>query len=168
VTPSRPGSYRLTILHTQPSISASTRDRRRSICCSNLTRWLDLWPSIGWRAVAIEKAEQDKEENHEGTWTSLDAMQRQILLLFVNDPQAKLFGKTALAKLAKALGVPSLAPTDVQYSRNSLKVNTIISKVPSGVYTFERWLPPTRESHPAGCLGGVPNITNMTSMSFQR
>jgi len=103
-------------------------------------------PSLTFkRAVAIEKAEQDKEENHEGTWASLDAMQRQILLLFVNDPQAKPFGKTALAKLAKALGVPSLAPTDVQYSLNSLKVNTIISKVPSGVYAFEsaafeRWV----------------------------
>jgi len=97
------------------------------------------------RAVAIEKAEQDKEENHEGTWASLDAMQRQLLLLFVNDPQAKPFGKTALAKLAKALGVPSLAPADVQYSLNSLKVNTIISKAPGGVHTFEsaafeRWV----------------------------
>jgi len=49
------------------------------------------------------------------------------------------------ARLAKALGVPSLAPTDVQYSLNSLKVNTIISKAPSGVCTFEsaafeRWV----------------------------
>jgi hypothetical protein len=103
-------------------------------------------PSLTFRrAVAIEKAEQDKEENHEGTWASLDAMQRQLLLLFVNDPQAKPFGKTALAKLAKALGVPSLAPADVQYSLNSLKVNTIISKAPGGVHTFEsaafeRWV----------------------------
>jgi hypothetical protein len=37
-------------------------------------------------------------------------MQRQLLLLFVNDPHAKPFGKTALAKLAKALGVSALAP----------------------------------------------------------
>jgi hypothetical protein len=36
--------------------------------------------------------------------------QRQLLLLFVNDPQAKPFGKTARAKLAKALGVA--APAD--------------------------------------------------------
>jgi hypothetical protein len=97
------------------------------------------------RAVAIEKAQQDKEENHEGTWASLDAMQRQLLLLFVNDPQAKPFGKTARARLAKALGVPSLAPTDVQYSLNSLKAKTIISKAPAGVHTFEsaafeRWV----------------------------
>jgi putative ATPase len=97
------------------------------------------------RAVAIEKAEQAKEENHEGTWASLDSMQRQLLLLFVNDPQAKPFGKTALAKLAKALGVPSLAPTDVQYSLTSLKTKTIISKAPGGVHTFEsaafeRWV----------------------------
>jgi hypothetical protein len=103
-------------------------------------------PSLTFKqAVAIEKAEQDKEENHEGTWASLDAMQRQLLLLFVNDPQAKPFGKTARAKLAKALGVPSLAPTDVQYSLNSLKVSTIISKAPGGVHTFEsaafeRWV----------------------------
>ncbi|CAN7658184.1 AAA family ATPase [Variovorax sp. LjRoot84] len=97
------------------------------------------------RAVATEKAEQDKEENHEGTWASLDAMQRQLLLLFVNDPHAKPFGKTALAKLAKALGVPSLAPSDVQYSLNNLKSKTIISKAPGGVHTFEsaafeRWV----------------------------
>lgn len=103
-------------------------------------------PSLRFeRAVAIEKAEQDKEENHEGTWASLDAMQRQLLLLFVNDPQAKPFGKAALAKLAKALGVPSLAPTDVQYALNSLKTKTIISKAPGGVHTFEsaafeRWV----------------------------
>lgn len=76
------------------------------------------------RAVAIEKAEHDKEENHEGSWASLDVMQRQVLLLFVNDPQAKPFGKSALAKLAKALGVPSLAPTDVQCSLNTLKAKT--------------------------------------------
>jgi len=103
-------------------------------------------PSLRFeRAVAIEKAEQDNEENHEGTWASLDAMQRQLLLLFVNDPQAKPFGKAALAKLAKALGVPSLAPTDVQYSLNGLKTKTIISKAPGGVHTFEsaafeRWV----------------------------
>jgi len=41
--------------------------------------------------------------------------------------------------------VPSLAPADVQYSLNSLKVNTIISKAPGGVHTFEsaafeRWV----------------------------
>ncbi len=50
-----------------------------------------------------------------------------------------------LAKLAKALGVPSLAPTDVQYSLNGLKTKTIISKTPGGVHTFEsaafeRWV----------------------------
>jgi hypothetical protein len=105
-----------------------------------------MHPSLTFaRAVAIEKAEQDKEENHEGTWASLDAMQRQLLLLFVNDPRAKPFGKAALAKLAKALGVPSLAPTDVQYSLNGLKTRTIISKSPGGVHTFEsaafeRWV----------------------------
>lgn len=97
------------------------------------------------RAVATEKAEQDKEENHEGTWASLDAMQRQLLLLFVDDPHAKPFGKAALAKLAKALGVPSLAPSDVQYSLNNLKSKAIISKAPGGVHTFEsaafeRWV----------------------------
>jgi hypothetical protein len=103
-------------------------------------------PSLTFkRAVAIEKAEQDKEENDEGIWASLDAMQRQLLLLFVNDPQAKPFGKTALAKLAKALGVPSPTPADVQYSLNSLKAKTIISKAPGGVHTFEsaafeRWV----------------------------
>jgi hypothetical protein len=105
-----------------------------------------MHPSLTFaRAVAIEKAGQDKEENHEGTWASLDAMQRQLLLLFVNDPLAKPFGKAALAKLAKALGVPSLAPTDVQYSLNGLKTRTIISKSPGGVHMFEsvafdRWV----------------------------
>ena len=48
-------------------------------------------------------------------------------------------------RLAKALGVPSLAPADVQYSLNSLKAKTIISKAPGGVHTFEsaafeRWV----------------------------
>ncbi len=97
------------------------------------------------RAVTIEKTEQDKEENHEGTWAFLDAMQRQLLLLFTSNPQAKPFGKAALLKLAKALGVALLAPTDVQYSLNSLKDKTLISKAPGGIYTFEsaafeRWV----------------------------
>jgi hypothetical protein len=103
-------------------------------------------PSLTFeRAVAVEKAEQDKEENHEGTWASLDAMQRQLVLLFVKDPLAKPFGKTVLAKLSKELGVGSLAPTDVQYALNGLKARTIISKAPGGVHTFEsaafeRWI----------------------------
>lgn len=89
------------------------------------------------QAVDAEKEEQDKEENHEGTWSALGALQRQILLLFLHDPRAKPFGKATLSKLAKALGVPSLAATDVQFALNGLKAKTIISKAPSGMYTFE-------------------------------
>ena len=97
------------------------------------------------RSVAIEKAEQDKEENHEGTWASLDAMQRELLLIFVADPQSKPFGKETRATLAKALGVSSVSVTDVQYSLNTLKIKTIVSKAPGGIHVFEsaafeRWL----------------------------
>jgi hypothetical protein len=97
------------------------------------------------RACAIERAGQDKEENHEGTWNSMDAMQRQLALLVVNNPLAKPFSKSTLAALAKALGLVSLESTSVQHSLRVLAIKNILCKSPRGVYTFEsaafeRWV----------------------------
>ena len=97
------------------------------------------------RACAIERAGQDKEENHEGTWNSMDAMQRQLALLVVNNPLAKPFSKSTLAALSKALGLVSLESTSVQHALRGLAIKNILSKSPRGVYTFEsaafeRWV----------------------------
>ncbi len=89
------------------------------------------------RACELEQAEQDKEENHEGTWASLDAMQRQLVLLFANDPLAKPFSKAGLTRLSKELGVLSLEATSVQYALRGLAHKNVVWKSARGVYTFE-------------------------------
>jgi len=97
------------------------------------------------KACEIERIEQDKAENHEGTWVTLDALQRHLLKLFADNPTTKPFSKPVLAQLAKALGLPSLDPTTVQFSVKRLAAKTIVSKSPQGAYlfesdAFERWV----------------------------
>lgn len=94
---------------------------------------------------AAERLEQDKAENHEGTWEALDALQRQLLKLFASNPVAKPFSKSVLAQLAKSLGLPSLDAASVQFSLKKLADRTILSKSPQGSYlfesdAFERWV----------------------------
>lgn len=96
-------------------------------------------------ACELEREAQDREENHEGTWASLDAMQRQLVQMLAADPLAKPFSKVALGRLAKALGLLALEPPNVQYALKGLAQKNIVWKSARGVYTFEspafeRWV----------------------------
>ena len=90
-------------------------------------------------AIACEQqhAEQNKAENHEGTWAGLDALQRSLVKLFVDNPAEKPFSKSTLAKLAKALGLESLDATSVQFAMRKLGSNNIGAKTPQNIFVFE-------------------------------
>ena len=97
------------------------------------------------QACGLEKAEQDKAENHESTWAGLDALQKQLTLLFANDPFAKPFSKAVLARLAKALGLPALDAATVQFALRKLGEKNIVSKSARNLFVFEsapfeRWV----------------------------
>ncbi len=97
------------------------------------------------RACALEKAEQDKAENHEGTWAGLDALQKQLTLLFANDPFAKPFSKHVMARLAEALGLPGLDTSTVQSALRKLGDKNIVGKSARNQFVFEsaafeRWV----------------------------
>ncbi len=97
------------------------------------------------RACELERAEQNKAENHEGTWSALDALQKQLVLLLAEDPAAKPFSKTVLARLSKSLGLPVLDATSVQFALRKLSEKNVVSKSARGSYVFEsdafeRWV----------------------------
>jgi len=97
------------------------------------------------QACARERAEQDKAENHEGTWAALDPLQRQLVLLFAENPNAKPFAKATLVTLGKKLGITSLDTTSVQYALRRLAERNIVAKSPRNLYefesdAFERWV----------------------------
>jgi hypothetical protein len=96
-------------------------------------------------ACAAERAEQDREENHEGTWAALDPLQRHLVLRIAEDPLLKPFSRSTLASAAAALGLQGLEATNVQYALRGLGARNIVSKSPRGVFTFdnaafERWV----------------------------
>ena len=103
-------------------------------------------PSQTLQAVCKrERAEQDKAENHDGTWAALDALQRQLVLLFSNNPQAKPFAKATLAALARKLGLTGIDTTSVQYALRRLAEKNVVVKSPRGIFefesdAFERWV----------------------------
>ena len=95
------------------------------------------------RACELEKAEQNKAENHEGTWSALDAVQKQLVRLLAED--AKPFSKTVLARWRKSLGLPVFDTTSVQFALRKLSEKSIVSKSARGAYVFEsdaceRWV----------------------------
>jgi hypothetical protein len=97
------------------------------------------------QACAMERAEQDKSENHEGVWASLDEMQKQLVKLLAENPVAKPFSKTVLGRLAKSLGIPSLDAAAVQFALRKLADKSIVTKSARGAYifdsdAFERWV----------------------------
>lgn len=97
------------------------------------------------RACELERAEQNKAENHEGTWSALDALQKQLVQLLANDPAAKPFSKTVLARLGKSLGLPVLDATSVQFALRKLSEKNVVTKSARGAYVFEsdafeRWV----------------------------
>lgn len=97
------------------------------------------------RACELERDEQNKAENHEGSWAGLDALQKQLVKLLAENPAAKPFSKTVLARLGKSLGLPSLDATSVQFALRKLGEKTIVTKSARGAYVFEsdafeRWV----------------------------
>jgi hypothetical protein len=111
-------------------------------------------------ACAAERAEQDREENHEGTWVALDPLQRHLVLCVAADPLLKPFSKTTLAAAAKALGLHAMEATSVQYALRSLAARNVVSKSPRGVYTFEnaafeRWVRTLAPRSPDHFSGGT-------------
>lgn len=103
-------------------------------------------PSVSLEAACeLEMAEQNKAENHEGTWATLDALQKQLVKLLAENPAAKPFSKPVLARLAKALGLQSLDAPTVQFALRKLGQKTIVTKSARGHYVFEsdafeRWV----------------------------
>jgi hypothetical protein len=96
-------------------------------------------------ACLLERDEQDKSENHEGTWSSLDDLQKQLVRLFAENPAAKPFSKTVLARLAKHLGVPNVEGPTVQFALRKLGDKNVLAKSAGGIYAFEsdafeRWV----------------------------
>lgn len=89
------------------------------------------------RACAIQREDQDKAENHEGTWASMDALQKCLVKVFAADPAAKPFSKSVLAQLATLLGLGSLDATSVQFAMRKLGTNNIGSKSPQNIFVFE-------------------------------
>lgn len=97
------------------------------------------------QACANELAAHERAENHEGTWQALDALQRQLVLLIADDPQAKPFAKATLSTLALRLGVSQLDAPSIQYALRRLAEKNIVAKSARGVFEFEsdgfeRWV----------------------------
>jgi len=88
-------------------------------------------------ACELQHAEQNKAENHEGTWSEMDALQRSLVKLFAANPAEKPFGKATLAKLAKNLGIESLDATSVQFAMRKLGSNNLGAKNPQNIFVFE-------------------------------
>lgn len=88
-------------------------------------------------ACMQQRAEQERAENHEGTWSSIDALQRCLIKLFADNPAERPFSKPILTKLAKALGVASLEPPAVQFAMRKLGGNNIGAKNPQNIFIFE-------------------------------
>ncbi len=103
-------------------------------------------PALALRTVcARERAEQDKGENHEGTWSGLDPLQRQLVVLLAADPRAKPFAKSTVASLGRSLGVKSLDTASVQYALRKLAGKNVVARSPRNVFEFEseafaRWV----------------------------
>lgn len=96
-------------------------------------------------ALKLEFAQQEKEENHESAWAALDALQRELLVLFVADPLLKPFSAKTRAGLAKTLGIKEVDTASVQNALRQLASRNVATKSPRGVFefenpAFERWL----------------------------
>src|SRR5271163_1871725 len=78
-------------------------------------------PSISLaKACAIGHANQDRDENHEGTWASLDDLQRHLVELFAEKATAKPFSIEVRKHLAKAMGLSAIESVTIQYALRRL------------------------------------------------
>ena len=97
------------------------------------------------KACQAERTDQDKAENHEGTWSSLDAVQKQLVKLLADDATAKPFSKSVMTMIATQVGVATLDTSTIQFALRKLGEKTVLTKSPRGNYVFEsdafeRWV----------------------------
>jgi hypothetical protein len=88
-------------------------------------------------AVSMQQLKLARTENHEGTWNSLDAIERVLVRMFADDPSMKPFAKATLVKIRKRVGIEDLQATHVQKALGRLAEKTVVAKSPREVYEFE-------------------------------
>jgi hypothetical protein len=103
-------------------------------------------PSISLaKACALERANQDRDENHESTWASLDDLQKHLVELFASNPTAKPFSTEVRKHFARAMGLNAMESVTIQYALRRLAEKTIVAKSARNLYVFEsdafeRWV----------------------------
>jgi hypothetical protein len=96
------------------------------------------------QAAEAAQGSSTQASAYEGTWTSLTALQRELLTRCLVDGFQPFAASTA-ADLAAALGVGRLAASSIQRAMASLDGRNILSKSPRGPYEFDdalfkRWI----------------------------
>jgi hypothetical protein len=90
-------------------------------------------------AAAVEQVhgELSREENHEGIWLALDAMEKALVRMIAADVGLKPFARRELVRLSATLGLDEIRPPQVQKVLARLSAKTIVNKTPRGVFEFE-------------------------------
>lgn len=97
-----------------------------------------LEPALGLdSAVAQIQASLAREENHEGSWGSLDATERVLVTMIAANANVKLFSARALDAVRKAVGIDTLTTAHLQKALGRLARKTIVEKTPRGTFEFE-------------------------------
>ncbi len=96
-------------------------------------------PALTLQAACEQQmAEDARLENHEATWTQLDALQQELVLLLRVHPDAALFSKDNLRTMGKRVGRKGPVPaSSVQYALSGLAQRNILSKSARGAYEFD-------------------------------
>lgn len=100
------------------------------------------------KACELERANQDRDENHESTWASLDDLQKHLVELFAAKPTAKPFSTEVRKRFARAMGLNAIESVTIQYALRRLTEKTIVTKSARNLYVFEsdafeRWVKST-------------------------
>lgn len=88
-------------------------------------------------AIDRQQRKLARTENHEGTWNSLDAIERVLVRMIAADPSTKPFAKATLVKIRKRVGIDDLQATHIQKALGRLADKTVVAKSPREVYEFE-------------------------------
>lgn len=101
-----------------------------------LTTLLD--PSVALsQAIANIHAELTRQENHEGTWQTLDATERALVRMIAADVAVKPFSGLVLNRLRAVLGIDDLNAHHVQSALGRLATKSVVGRTPRGVFEFE-------------------------------
>lgn len=95
-----------------------------------------LSPSLTLDEAMRDVAEKlARTENHEGVWAALDATQKALVRMLVDNPTLKPFSRAVVARLRGSIGIDTLEVTHVQ--RAMSKLSSIVVKSPRDTYEFE-------------------------------